>query len=75
MCNGSRLPCRNISKEMGNNSLRQVVSLYLIFHRQLLKLRCKPPMAPNNLFKHAFMAKVIQSFIFSITLSGCINKR
>jgi len=66
---------RNITKQMADNALRQVVSLDLIADRELLQFGGKPPVPANDALNKPLMREMIEPLVLSISLSRRVDQR
>ena len=69
-----RFARRDVTEQMGNHTLRQVVGFDLALDRQFLQLGCQPPVAADDAFHQAFMAQMIEAAILAVALPGCIEQ-
>ena len=75
MSQGAGLASGNITKQMRDHALGQVVGFNLVVDRELLQRRYQPPVPSHNALDHATVAKMIEPARLAIALAGRIHQR
>lgn len=63
----------NVTEQMGNNTLREVICCGLVVKCQLLQLRGQPIVAADDSRHKSFDAKVVQSLLLAVALTCRVN--
>ena len=61
----------DVAVHMGDNALRQVVSLDLVVQSELTELRSAVPVAADNALYHALVAVMVAAGAVAVALTGC----